>query len=460
MDVGADGIDDVLFLLGEGEYRLLLQVVLTRFLGGGAEFFGEGGHLAAKVIQLVESEGLQTGILLHLSRGRVGFPGAVALGVLFVQFTRAAPAEKLLCFIGVHPVDIGEHFIKVLGLAGNDKAVDALGRVGKLVDTVFTEGRRSHISHCEIGVALTHGIVKEVDAAEVVNRNEGIAGRHHVLPALGIDGQEVGQKQALFIELVVELEHFLKLGRSRAKRPLPCFEVVTQETVVARIDERGAPGGCDHVQLGQLAGKGAEGQRVAIRVGFLELDEHIIELILVGGNFEAQFLKDIGTIKPATAVGLIDALLRELVEPAVRRHEVEGVGLIFLIPGFEVRHLIQVVEDIDKGPLRRVLLNCGVADQVDQIRQFARGHGQVQLFGETFSIDARDLEIDVGFLINHVNDIPIVLERPARVGGDQHGYLDGVRKQWAICGGVGLAGRGAFACGVGCGGITACAAAG
>ena len=206
----------------------------------------------------------------------------------------------------------------MLGLAGNNKAQHNLGRIRELIANILVESWRFHIGHCEIGIAFPHRVIEEVDAAKVVKGDEGVACGHYVLPALGIDGQEVGQQQALFIDFVVEFEHFLKLGRRRAKRPLAGVVIVAEVTVVSTVDIVSAPGGRKHTHLAHRSCKGAECQRVAIRVGFLELDKHIVELVLVGGNFQAQLLKDVGAVEPAAALGFFNTLLRELVEATVR----------------------------------------------------------------------------------------------------------------------------------------------
>ena len=273
-------------------------------------------------------------------------------------------------------------------LAGNDKAEQNLCGIRELVADILVECGRYHIGHRELRVALTHGFVEEVDAAEVIDGDERIAVGHYVLPALGVDGQEVGQQQALFVKLVIKFKHFFEFGRSGAEGPLLGVIVIAKVAVVGDIQIIGSPGRCNHVHLGHGSGEGAESQRVTVRISFLQLDKDIIKFVLVGRHFQAQFFENVGTVQPAAAFGFFYPLLRELIQAAVGGQIVGGILLVLLVPGLEIRHFIKMIQDVNEGSLRRILLHSGVIRQKHQVRQFAGCHGQIQLFFEPAGIDS------------------------------------------------------------------------
>ena len=377
----------MLFIV-ESQYRLLGKIILTGFFGGGAALRREGGKLAVEIIALIEPEHLKAGGLFHLGSCGKFFPSAVACGIFCIQVTRAAPGQKLPSLVGVHPVNVSKRFVQMFCLAGNDKAEQNLCGIRELVADILVECGRYHIGHRELRVALTHGFVEEVDAAEVIDGDERIAVGHYVLPALGVDGQEVGQQQALFVKLVIKFKHFFEFGRSGAEGPLLGVIVIAKVAVVGDIQIIGSPGRCNHVHLVHGSGEGAESQRVTVRISFLQLDKDIIKFVLVGRHFQAQFFENIGTVQPAAAFGFFYPLLRELIQAAVGGQIVGGILLVLLVPGLEIRHFIKMIQNVNEGSLRRILLHSGIIRQKHQVRQFAGCHGQIQLFAEPAGIDS------------------------------------------------------------------------
>ena len=85
---------------------------------------------------------------------------------------------------------------------------------------------------------------------------------------------------------------------------------------------------------------------------------------------------------------LIRNKARELIQAAVGGQIVGGILLVLLVPGLEIRHFIKMIQDVNEGSLRRILLHSGVIRQKHQVRQFAGCHGQIQLFAEPAGIDS------------------------------------------------------------------------
>ena len=109
------------------------------------------------------------------------------------------------------------------------------------------------------------------------------------------------------------------------------------------------------------------------------------EIVLLIPKTEAQQKLALFEQKHYTAKA---RLLRELIQAAVGGQIVGGILLVLLVPGLEIRHFIKMIQDVNEGSLRRILLHSGIIRQKHQVRQFAGCHGQIQLFAEPAGIDS------------------------------------------------------------------------